>query len=164
MTNDRSAILAERPPYLMAAFVALGTLVLYIVTLAPTTQFWDTSEFITAAYDLGIPHPPGNPLFSLMAHVWAMIPFYASYAARINLFVALASAAAAGFFFLVSERWLRAFVPTRGPRRIAALAGSVCGATAFTCPRSLRTSLQYSRTAFEMTSPTCAYWRAKRPL
>ncbi|HXI34455.1 MAG TPA: DUF2723 domain-containing protein [Gemmatimonadales bacterium] len=132
MTNDRSAILAERPPYLMATLVALGTLVLYIVTLAPTTQFWDTSEFITAAYDLGIPHPPGNPLFSLMAHVWAMIPFYASYAARINLFVALASAGAAGFFFLVSERWLRAFVPTQWPRRIAALAGSICGATAFT--------------------------------
>jgi len=39
----------ERPPYLMAAFVALGTLLLYVATLAPTTQFWDTSEYIAAA-------------------------------------------------------------------------------------------------------------------
>lgn len=30
----------EAPPYLMAAGVAIGALVLYILTLAPTTQFW----------------------------------------------------------------------------------------------------------------------------
>src|SRR6266480_4955418 len=36
----------ERPPYLMAAAVALGALLLYVVTLAPTTQFWDTSEYL----------------------------------------------------------------------------------------------------------------------
>jgi len=41
--------------------VALGALVLYVWTLAPTTQFWDTSEYIAAAYVVGIPHPPGNP-------------------------------------------------------------------------------------------------------
>src|SRR2546426_5845418 len=52
----------EAPPYLMAALVSLGALILYVVTLAPTTQFWDTSEYIAAAYVLGIPHPPGNPL------------------------------------------------------------------------------------------------------
>jgi len=45
----------ESPPYLMAALVSLGALVLYGVTLAPTTQFWDTSEYIAAAYSLGIP-------------------------------------------------------------------------------------------------------------
>ena len=47
--------LEQRPPYLMAGLVALGALLLYIVTLAPTTQFWDTSEYIAAAYVLGIP-------------------------------------------------------------------------------------------------------------
>src|SRR2546427_6384307 len=58
----------ERPPYLWAGLVSLGALVLYVLTLAPTTQFWDTSEYIAAAYVLGIPHPPGNPLFVLIAH------------------------------------------------------------------------------------------------
>src|SRR5436305_1530841 len=57
----------ERPPYVMAACVTLGAFVLYVLTLAPTTQFWDTSEYIAAAYVLGIPHPPGNPLFTLIA-------------------------------------------------------------------------------------------------
>src|SRR5690242_11804745 len=62
---------AVKPPYLMAACVSLGALLLYILTLAPTTQFWDTSEYIAAAYTLGIPHPPGNPLFVLIALVCA---------------------------------------------------------------------------------------------
>src|SRR3989442_1776810 len=57
------------PPYLWAGLVSLGALVLYVLTLAPTPQFWDTSECIAAAYVLGIPPPPGNPLFVLTAHV-----------------------------------------------------------------------------------------------
>src|SRR3989475_646260 len=75
----------ERPPYLWAVGAALGALILYVATLAPTTQFWDTSEYIAAAYVLGIPHPPGNPLFTLIAHVWGLVPLVSGYAMRINL-------------------------------------------------------------------------------
>ena len=125
-------IQTHRPPYLMAALVVLGALILYVVTLAPTTQFWDTSEYIAAAYVLGIPHPPGNPLFTMLAHVWGLIPWMSSYAARINLFAAVTSAVAAGCWFLVGERWLRDVVPSLWPRRLAALAGAIVAATAFT--------------------------------
>jgi Protein of unknown function (DUF2723) len=122
----------ERPPYVMAACVALGALLLYVLTLAPTTQFWDTSEYLTAAYSLGIPHPPGNPLFVLVAHVWGLIPWAQGYAQRINLFAAATSAVSAGCWFLIGERWLRNVVPTVWPRRIVALAGAMVAATAFT--------------------------------
>src|SRR5881398_992614 len=122
----------ERPPYLWASCVALGALILYVATLAPTTQFWDTSEYIAAAYVLGIPHPPGNPLFTLIAHTWGLLPLAAGYATRINLLAAVTSAIAAGSWFLVSERWMRAWVPARLPRRLAALAGALVAATAFT--------------------------------
>src|SRR5437773_11382877 len=74
----------ERPPYLMAAFVALGTLLLYVATLAPTTQFWDTSDYIAAAKALGIPPPPGNPLTTLLAYLVGMSPSSASHAVCIN--------------------------------------------------------------------------------
>jgi hypothetical protein len=123
---------AERPPYLMAACVVVGAMLLYILTLAPTTQFWDTSEYIAAAYTLGIPHPPGNPLFVLMAHVWGLIPWVAGYAQRINLFAAVTSAVSAGCWFLIGERWLRPIVPALRPRRLAALAGAIVSATSFT--------------------------------
>src|SRR6266850_5941534 len=121
-----------KPPYLMAACVSVGALILYILTLAPTTQFWDTSEYIAAANTLGIPHPPGNPLFVLMAHVWGLLPLAKAYAERINLFAAATSAVSAGCWFLVAERWLRWFVPALWPRRMAALAGTIVSATAFT--------------------------------
>ena len=131
-TSFPSSETVERPPYLWAAFVALGALMLYVLTLAPTTQFWDTSEYIAAAHVLGIPHPPGNPLFVMIAHVWGLLPLAAGYAMRINLLAAVTSAIAAGCWFLVSERWMRAWVPAQLPRRLGAVAGALAAATAFT--------------------------------
>jgi len=122
----------EKPPYWMAAAVFVAALALYVVTLAPTTQFWDTSEYIAAAYSLGIPHPPGNPFFVLAAHTWGLIPWAAGYAERINLFAAATSAVSAGCWFLIGERWLRTVVPAVWPRRLAALAGALVAATSFT--------------------------------
>src|SRR3970040_806889 len=90
--NKSFETLEHRPPYVMAACVTLGALLLYVLTLAPTTQFWDASEYIAAAYTLGIPHPPGNPLFVVVAHVWGLIPWVESYAQRINLFAAVTNA------------------------------------------------------------------------
>ena len=120
------------PPYLPAALTGAAVLGVYLATLAPTTAFWDTSEYIAAAKVLGIPHPPGNPLFTLMAHVFGLLPVAASYAARINIFSALTSAFAATFLFLVAERWLRYIVPVTWARHAAAFAGTFVGATSWT--------------------------------
>src|SRR5690348_6774148 len=127
MTTDQ-----QRPPYGWAALAALVVFLLYIGTLAPTTAFWDTSEYIAAAKVLGIPHPPGNPLFTLMAHAWALIPFATDYAVRINLFAAVTSAASAALWFLTLERWLRGVVTERTPRLLTAAAGVLVSATAWT--------------------------------
>ena len=47
---------------------------LYVYTLAPTVTLEDSGEFITAAYHLGVPHPPGYPLWCLIAHTFTWIP------------------------------------------------------------------------------------------
>src|SRR3989475_9463698 len=128
-------VLTERPPYFIAGLVALGALLLYVTTLAPTTQFWDSSEYMAAAHALGIPHPPGNPLFIILGHAWGLLPLGADYARRINLFAAVTSAAAAGLWFLIGERWLRPIVPPPAPpwaRRLAAAAGALVAHTGFT--------------------------------
>jgi hypothetical protein len=122
----------SQPPYRWAALCFAVVMAIYYVTLAPTTAFWDTSEYIAAAKVLGIPHPPGNPLFTLMAHVWGLLPLAGEYAKRINLFAAFTSAAGAGLWFLVAERWIRPILPARGPRYAAAFAGVLAGATAWT--------------------------------
>jgi hypothetical protein len=96
-----------RPPYLAALLVTAIVLLGYIVTLAPTVTFWDAGEFIAAARTLGVPHPPGTPLFVMIAHVWAMLLPIGEYAVRTNLLSALLSAAGAGCFFLVVHETLR---------------------------------------------------------
>jgi VanZ family protein len=121
-----------RPPYGIAALVGLAVLALYVATLAPTTAMWDASEYIAVAKVLGLPHPPGNPLFVLVAHVAGLLPIPVSYAARINLLAAGASATSAALWFLCTERALRSTLPGRMSRYVAAAAGSLIGATAFT--------------------------------
>jgi hypothetical protein len=121
----------DPPPYLAAFVAGLVVFVIYLITLAPTTAFWDTSEYIAAAYTLGIPHPPGNPLFTVLAHVWGALPL-GDYAVRINLFAAFTSAATAGLFFLVADRWMRNLIALRWARWAAAFAGVLVGATMWT--------------------------------
>ena len=150
----------ERPPYGIAAVVSAILLVLYILTLAPTTQFWDTSEYIAATKVLGIPHPPGNPLIMVLAHVWAMLPLAATYALRLNLFAAVTSAIAGGLLFLVAERFLRAFDLPRWPRRIAAFAGIFVAATSFTVwNQSVVNAKVYTLSLFTMA---IAFWLTVR--
>ena len=93
----------SRPPYRAAVAISLVVLLGYVFTLAPTVTFWDAGEFITAARTLGIPHPPGTPLFVLLASVWARLVPVGEYAWRTNLLSAASSAAAAGCWFLVAH-------------------------------------------------------------
>ena len=71
-SGSASQALDYRPSYAAAAIAGFAVFALYVLTLSPETAMWDTSEYIAAAYTLGIPHPPGNPMFVLeigRAHV-----------------------------------------------------------------------------------------------
>jgi len=128
-----SADLDYRPSYLAGGIVSLVVLVLYLVTLAPSTAMWDTSEYIAAAYTLGLPHPPGNPLFVLIGRVFAMLPIFGpNVATRINVLAALCSAVSAGMWFLITERVLVGWFPQRWQRITGGVIAAVIGATAFT--------------------------------
>jgi hypothetical protein len=124
--NDRSAL----PPYRLAVGVAVLVLMVFVLTLAPTVTFWDAGEFIAAAKTLGIPHPPGTPLFVMIAHVWAMLLPFGEYAVRTNLLSAVLSAAAAGLFFLVTHESIRLFTSGLEHRmaRLLSLGGAAAAA------------------------------------
>jgi hypothetical protein len=131
-TRAEAAELDYRPSYLAAALAALVTFLLYIVTLAPTTSMWDTSEYIAAAYVLGLPHPPGNPFFVLIGRVFSILPIAPTVAMRINVLAALSSAVSAMFWFLVTERVLVQWMPRRWQRIVGGSLAVLIGATAFT--------------------------------
>ena len=98
MPPNNSTDLDYRPSYLAAGITAAAVFVLYLVTLSPSTAMWDTSEYIAAAYVVGLPHPPGNPLFVLLGRFFAILPLGGlSVAIKINILAALTSAVAAGF-------------------------------------------------------------------
>ena len=124
----------DSPPYLWAGVTALAIGTLYALTLSPDTAFWDTSEYIATAHTLGIPHPPGNPLFVVLARSWEVLlgVFGLSSAVRVNLFSALMGALAHGLWFLVVHHILGHFSPDRRFRLVGAAAAALVSATAFT--------------------------------
>jgi hypothetical protein len=129
-----SALPPHVPPYALAFGAGAAVFLLYALTLAPSTAFWDASEYIAVAHILGIPHPPGNPLFVLMAAAWEHgLGFTGlSVAVRVNLFSALMTASASVCWFLVVHRILAYFTPSEGVRRAGAAAAVLVSATAFT--------------------------------
>jgi hypothetical protein len=122
--------LEPKPPYRAALAVAALVLAGYVLTLAPTVTFWDAGEFIAAAYTLGIPHPPGTPLFVLIAHVWGTLVPIGEFAYRTNLLSAVLSAGAAGLFFLVVHESLRGLADglDAATARLLRVGGAACAA------------------------------------
>jgi len=123
-----------RTPYLAAAVAMAAVWALYAFTLAPTTWFWDTSEYIATANILGIPHPPGNPLFVVLARAWSVLlsPVVDTVAVRINLFSATMGALAHGAWFLLAHRIMSYLSPSRTVRLLGAAAAVLVSAAAFT--------------------------------
>ncbi len=68
-----------------------GAVALYAATLNPDVQPADSGEFQIAAITLGIPHPPGYPLFTMLGWLFAQIPFGSAFA-RVSFLSVIASA------------------------------------------------------------------------
>lgn len=79
-----------------AAFSGLLAFAVYLATVCPGVRFWDTAELTAAAWALGIPHPPGFPLYILMGRALVATGF-ASPALTMNIFSAVCAAGAVVF-------------------------------------------------------------------
>ena len=84
--------------------VALG---MYWWTLAPGLVWGDGPELAAVASSLGIAHPTGYPLSTLLTHVWLWLPIAGSVAWRTNLLCAVFSAATVGLMVVLLSRWRR---------------------------------------------------------
>ena len=77
-----------------------------MLTLAPGVTLWDSGEFLAAIHSLGIPHPPGTPLYILLGKVWSVL--FASvfgFARATNLLSAVCTALGCGIFASLFAKW-----------------------------------------------------------
>ena len=81
--------------------------ILYAVTAYPDQAPGDSGELVAAAYQLGLGHPPGYPLFCLIGKLWSMILPFGTVAWRMNIGNAVAGAAAAATVALLGARFSR---------------------------------------------------------
>ncbi|MEM9454031.1 MAG: DUF2723 domain-containing protein [Myxococcota bacterium] len=73
MRRRINALLAK--PDVRWALLIVGVLaVIYGSTLCPTVYWYDSAEFAACARSLKVPHPPGYPLYTLIAHVFTYLP------------------------------------------------------------------------------------------
>ncbi len=86
---------------LIALFILVLSFLVYYDTMAPSVSYWDCGEFIAVANTLGVPHPPGSPLFLLLGRIASMLPFSEDIAFRVNLLSPLSSAFAVFFLYLI---------------------------------------------------------------
>jgi hypothetical protein len=105
----------------VGAIVFVLLLSVYIISLAPGVTYWDSGEFLAAMKTLGIPHPPGTPLFILIGNVWgrALSPIL-GFAYSVNLFSAMSTATACALIASMFARWT-------GSGYAAIAAGAVAG-------------------------------------
>jgi len=107
----------KRADWLQAGAVALALFALYAATAPRTVALEDDGLFILSSYFLGIEHPPGYPLFTLIGHLFTYLPF-GSVAYRVHLASALFGALTGGAAWLCA----RALIAGRLPAYLAALA------------------------------------------
>ncbi|HXF59854.1 MAG TPA: DUF2723 domain-containing protein, partial [Candidatus Saccharimonadales bacterium] len=89
------------------AAIAFGVpLLAYLRTITPTVPFWDSGEFIATSWILGLPHPPGNPVYTMLGRMFSLVPIE-TVAWRVNFMSSFASALTCLFTFLFTVRALR---------------------------------------------------------
>ena len=94
---------------IIASVAFLISFMVYIMTMAPTTSFWDCGEFIATSFIMGVPHPPGSPLYLLLGNVFSQIPTFSDVGARVNLMSPLVSAFSVMFLYLITVYLIEEF-------------------------------------------------------
>ncbi len=110
----------------------------YLLTIEPTTSFWDCGEFITSAYKLEVGHPPGAPFFMILGRFFTLFSFGnpALVAKMINVLSALASAFTILFLYWsithIAKRIILKTKELSQSQLIAVIGSGIVGALVYT--------------------------------
>lgn len=119
-----------------AAVSFLYAFIIYFLTVAPTTSFWDPAEYIAIAHTLQVAHPPGSPFFALVGRIVSMFMPTEYVALSINMISVVASAFTIMLLYLIIVRLVEEW---RGPAEemgfmdlVGMYGGALFGAFTFT--------------------------------
>ena len=110
----------------------------YLLTMEPSSSLWDCAEFIATSYKLEVGHPPGAPLFMLLARIATMLAPSTHYVPHmVNAMNCISSAFCILFLFWTITHIARRMITSNGREfseggKIAALGAGVVGALAYT--------------------------------
>ena len=125
--NRNKYLLWHRIGAVLALVISAVT---YLLTIEPTASFWDCGEFIASSYKLEVGHPPGNPMFQLIARIFTIFGDNMHAAVLINAMSALCSALTIFFLYLTIAWFLRRIVrPETDGIYSAASAVIICGSS-----------------------------------
>ena len=117
----------------LAGSVFAASFLAYFSTMAETVSYWDCGEFIATSYILGVPHPPGSPLFLIIGRIFSMIPFSSDIAFRVNLISPLVSDMSVMIQYLIIVQLVTLFrrSPENSEERWIVYGSGVVGALIF---------------------------------
>lgn len=117
----------------------LTALIVYTLTLEPSSSFWDSGEFIASAYKLQVVHQPGAPLFLMLGKAFSLIAGddTSRVAFWVNMCSAVASAATILFLFwtitaLARKVYSKQNEELSGWETISIMGSGLVGALAYT--------------------------------
>jgi hypothetical protein len=116
---------------ILAILVFLFTFSTYAFLMSPSVSFWDCGEYVAAGSNLSIPHPPGNPLYIMIARLATVfLGFIKDPAYRINLVTACTGALSVMFAYLTIVRVFIGFIGSLDTtwKKISVYCGAVMGA------------------------------------
>jgi hypothetical protein len=124
----------KRIHYGLAAISFFVALLTFGISMQPTVPFWDCGEFAAAAAGLGVPHPPGTPLWTLWGHIGMMIPIFTDIVARYNFLSVLCASFTVMMLYsslvMLIKIWRGA--PKSAADMVVHYGGAFLGAMAFT--------------------------------
>ncbi len=147
MTDSSGLFVDRKLVGIVAAALFLGSLLLYVSTMAPSVVPGDPGEFQFVPYILGVAHPPGYALYILLGKLFTLLPL-GSVAYRMNLFSAIWGALTVALTYLIILQ-LSVDTSTKGPPSpspslrgrgnalLAAQAPAILGAAVFAASANL---------------------------
>lgn len=129
-----------RSEFIVAGITALVVFVIYALTSAPGIGLVDSGELTAVAQTLGIAHPTGYPLYTLLGRVWLLVSRIES-ARGMVLFSCLMAAAGAGVIACIMLQWLNAKI---NRLRVPIMLAAGITALGFSLTRTAWSAIRYT--------------------